>query len=107
MTRSENVLVFGNPGAGKSHTLCAIAHELVLQGHWVLFKNCELFAQQLLSAKRDLLLPQLLKKLGRYEALIIDDIGYVQQNREEMEVNQKRIDRVKTGIIIVAIREKY
>lgn len=66
-----------------------------------------MLVQELLSAERDLLLPQLLKKLGRYEALIIDDIGYVQQNREEMEVNQKRIDRVKTGIIIVAIREKY
>ena len=32
------------------------------------------------------MLPALLKKLGRYKALIIDDIGYVQQNREEMEV---------------------
>jgi DNA replication protein DnaC len=86
LSRAENVLVFGNPGAGKSHILCAIGHELVLQGHRVLFKNCEMLVQELLSAKRDLLLPQLLKKLGRYEALIIDDIGYVQQNREEMEV---------------------
>jgi DNA replication protein DnaC len=27
-----------------------------------------------------------LKKLSRYDALIIDDIGYVQQDRSEMEV---------------------
>jgi DNA replication protein DnaC len=27
-----------------------------------------------------------LRKLDRFEALILDDIGYVQQNREEMEV---------------------
>jgi DNA replication protein DnaC len=84
--RCENVLVFGNPGAGKSHTLCAIGHELVLKGHKVLFKNCEMLVQELLVAKREYLLPAMLKKLSRYQALIIDDIGYVQQNREEMEV---------------------
>lgn len=86
LDQCENVLVFGNPGAGKSHTLCAIGHELVLKGHKVLFKNCEMLVQELLVAKREYLLPEALKKLGRYEALIIDDIGYVQQNREEMEV---------------------
>ena len=86
LERCENVLAFGNPGAGKSHTLCAIGHELVLKGHKVLFKNCEMLVQELLVAKREYLLPEMLKKLGRYEALIIDDIGYVQQNREEMEV---------------------
>lgn len=84
--RCENVLVFGNPGSGKSHTLCAIGHELVLQGHRVLFKNCEILVQELLVAKRDFSLPALLRKLGKYKALIVDDIGYVQQNREEMEV---------------------
>jgi DNA replication protein DnaC len=40
----------------------------------------------MLIAKRDLKLPQFLKRLAKYDALIIDDIGYVQQNREEMEV---------------------
>ena len=84
--RSESILVFGNPGAGKSHTLCAIGHKLVRQGHRVLFKNCEILVQELLSAKREFVLPALLRKLARYEALIIDDIGYVQQDREEMEV---------------------
>ena len=86
LRRCENVLVFGNPGSGKSHTVCAIGHELIMQGQRVLFKNCEILVQELLIAKRDFMLPSLLKKLGRYKALIIDDIGYVQQNREEMEV---------------------
>jgi DNA replication protein DnaC len=29
---------------------------------------------------------KLLKKLSRYDAVILDDIGYVQQSRQEMEV---------------------
>lgn len=84
--RSENVLAFGNPGSGKTHLLCAIGQELILLGRRVLFTPCSLLVQQLLIAKRDLKLPRVLKKLSRYDALIIDDIGYVQQNREEMEV---------------------
>jgi DNA replication protein DnaC len=84
--RSENVLAFGNPGSGKTHLLCAIGQELILQGRRVLFSPCSLLVQQLLIAKRDLKLPRALKRLSKYDALIIDDIGYVQQNREEMEV---------------------
>ena len=40
----------------------------------------------MLRAKIDLTLEKELKKLDRFEALIVDDIGYVQQSREEMEV---------------------
>ena len=84
--RSENILAFGNPGSGKTHLLCAIGQELILQGRRVLFTPCSLLVQQLLIAKRDLKLPRVLKRLCRYDAIIIDDIGYVQQDREEMEV---------------------
>jgi len=86
LARCENVLAFGNPGSGKTHTLCAIGHEMILQGKRVLFKNCEMLVQELLVAKRAYELPAYLKRIGRFQALIIDDIGYVQQSREEMEV---------------------
>jgi len=84
--RAENILAFGNPGSGKSHLLCALAQELVYQGRRVLFRPCDLLVQELLVAKRELKLAQLLKKLSRFQAIVIDDIGYVQQSREEMEV---------------------
>jgi DNA replication protein DnaC len=86
LDRSENVLAFGNPGSGKTHLLCAIGQELVHQGRRVLFASCNLLVQQLLLAKQELSLPRVLKRLSKYDALIIDDIGYVQQNRQEMEV---------------------
>jgi DNA replication protein DnaC len=86
LARTENILAFGNPGSGKTHLLCAIGQELVQLGHRVYFSTCNLLVQQLLRAKRDLALDKALKKLSKYEVLIIDDIGYVQQNREEMEV---------------------
>jgi DNA replication protein DnaC len=63
-----------------------LGHELIGQGRSVYFVTCVLLVQKLLAAKQDLLLEKELKRLDKYEALIIDDIGYVQQNREEMEV---------------------
>ena len=64
----------------------AIGQELERSGQKVLFRKCGLLVQELLAAKRDLKLPGALKRLASYEALILDDLGYVQQSREEMEV---------------------
>ncbi len=86
LKRRENVLLFGKPGSGKSHALCALAEQLVYQGHGILFTTCGLLVQQLLLAKRDLRLPKMIRQLSSFEGLIIDDLGYVQQTREEMEV---------------------
>ena len=94
--RRENVLAFGNPGSGKSHLLCALGHELVRRGYTVLFRPCELWVQELLRAKRDLDIGRVLKKLRNYQVIIVDDIGYVQQSREEMEVLFSRSDRQRS-----------
>jgi DNA replication protein DnaC len=80
------VLVFGNPGSGKTHMLQAVAQELIRKDHRVFFTTCEMLVQELLIAKRDLKLSKLIKKYSRYEGMIIDDLGYIRQTREEMEV---------------------
>lgn len=84
--RRENVLVFGLPGSGKTHLLCAVGQELARSGRKVQFWTTGLLVQELLIAKRDLKLSRVLKRLSGYEVLILDDLGYVQQSREEMEV---------------------
>jgi DNA replication protein DnaC len=84
--RGDNLLAFGLPGRGKTHLVCAIGHELIQRGHRVLFVATYALVQRLLAAKRDLRLEQELAILDGYDAVILDDIGYVQQNRDEMEV---------------------
>jgi DNA replication protein DnaC len=85
--RAENVLCFGLPGRGKSHLLCAIARELIInKGYEVLFTSTFSIVQRLLKAKQELTIESMLKKLDRYQVVLLDDIGYVQQSREEMEV---------------------
>jgi DNA replication protein DnaC len=87
LDRKENVLVFGNPGAGKSHVLTALAQELIVEHERRMhFTKCSLLIQDLLAAKRDLRLSREIKRLSRYEGLIIDDLGYIQQSRDDMDV---------------------
>jgi DNA replication protein DnaC len=86
LDRRENVLAFGNPGSGKTHLLSALGQELIRRGRRVAFSTCARLVQDLLRSKKDLRLSRAIKKLAYYEALVIDDIGYVQQSREEMEV---------------------
>jgi DNA replication protein DnaC len=81
-----NVIAVGAPGTGKSHLAAALGDALAQQGQTVLWSSTASLVQRLLAAKRDLRLPQLLAHLDRYACLILDDIGYVQQDREEMEV---------------------
>lgn len=100
--RRENVLAFGNPGSGKTHLLCGVRHDLVDQGRRVLSTRCSLLVQELLIANRDLKLASLLKRLGRDEGLLIDDLGYVQQSREEMEVLFTLLaDRYERGSVLI------
>ncbi len=81
-----NVIALGRPGAGKSHIAAALGEELLLLGHAVLWSTTTALVQRLLAAKRDLRLPQELARLERFACVILDDIGYVQQDRDEMEV---------------------
>lgn len=100
--RKENLLAFGRPGSGKTHLLAGIAQALARQGRSVYFSPCSLLVQELLIAKRDLKLARVLKRLARFEALVIDDIGYVEQSREEMEVLFTLFaDRYERGSILL------
>src|SRR5688500_10606611 len=84
--RGDNVLAFGLPGRGKTHLLAAIGNELVRKGVRVLFVAAFALVQRLLAAKRVLGLEKLLRELDGFDVITIDDIGYIQQDREEMEV---------------------
>lgn len=63
-----------------------MGHELILAGSAVLWTPAATLVQRLLAAKRDLRLPQELAKLDKFACVILDDIGYVQHDRDEMEV---------------------
>jgi DNA replication protein DnaC len=95
LDQCENILIFGIPGAGKTHLATGLAREWCLRGRRILYTTAAMLVQELLVAKRDLRLNQLIKKLDRYEALIIDDISYIPYNRDE------------TDVLFVLLAERY
>lgn len=86
VNRQQNVLCFGLPGTGKTHLAVAIGHQLVTNGCSVLFIPTFKLVGRLLRAKQAYELERELRHLDKFEVVILDDIGYVQQSREEMEV---------------------
>ncbi len=84
--QATNVLAFGLPGTGKTHAMVALADRLIEEGRSVLFVPTYQLVQDLLAAKRDLELPRALRKLDRFDVLILDDLGYLKQRANEAEV---------------------
>jgi DNA replication protein DnaC len=95
LDQCENVLIFGNPGTGKTHLAIGLAREWCLRGRHVYFTTASALVQDLLKAKRDLRLNAVLKKLDKFEAIVIDDISYIPQDRDE------------TDVLFVLLSERY
>ncbi len=83
---ATNIIAIGKPGVGKSHCLAAVGYAVIEAGYSVLWTPTSTLVQRLLAAKRDLRLPQELAKLDKFACVILDDIGYVQHDCDEMEV---------------------
>jgi DNA replication protein DnaC len=95
LDRGATILIFGPPGAGKSHIGCGIGHALIDAGYRVLYRRTSELVQRLQAARQSLQLPQALAKLDRYDLLILDDISYV------------RKDQAETSVLFELIAERY
>ena len=72
LDRADNVLCFGLPGVGKSHVAAAIGHELVRRGRSVYYAPTYEVVQDLLAAKRDLMLPKALRRYDAFDLVVLD-----------------------------------
>jgi len=91
----ENLIIFGKPGTGKSHLTLGLAREWCLQGRSVFYTTAAALVQDLLLAKRELSLNAYIKKLDGFQALIIEDLSYIPQTRDE------------TDVLFVLLSERY
>ena len=74
---NTNLLFLGAPGTGKSHISVSIGVEACKQGKSVGFFTAANLGNQLVEMQEEQLLNKFLKKLNKFDLLIIDELGYV------------------------------
>lgn len=82
----HNILAFGPPGTGKTHAAAGLGQELVRRGYRVLFTRTTDLVQHLQAARQALTLAHEIKRLDRFDLLILDDLSYVQKDQAETSV---------------------
>ena len=76
LEQGDNILLFGGSGSGKSHLASAIGHAMIQNGKRVLSVSTSQMAQDLMAAATEARLPAMLKKLDRFDLLILEDFSY-------------------------------
>ena len=98
----KNLILYGNPGRGKTHLAIGIGLKACEAGMSVLFKNAATLSRELTEARDTYVLGKLEKKLQRIDLLILDEMGYVSFDRNQSELVFKVVaDRSERGSIIV------
>ncbi len=104
----NNLLVFGGSGSGKSHLVAAIGTQLIESGYRVMFTSTISLLQKLQAAKQIFSLPNALEKLDKYDALILDDLGYAEKDRDETSALFELIsDRYERKSLIITCNHPF
>ena len=82
ITEAANVCLIGPPGTGKSHLAIALGIKACHAGRRVAFATAQQWVTRLEAAQDRNSLDDELRRLERYELLIVDEIGYLPLERQ-------------------------
>ncbi len=80
--KAENITFFGCFGIGKSHLAIAIAKKLCEKGFRCFFTTTHALINQLEEAQKSLTLTALLRRLDKFDLIVLDELGYTPQGKE-------------------------
>ncbi|NRB36975.1 MAG: ATP-binding protein [Pseudomonadales bacterium] len=106
--QGHNMILFGASGLGKTHLAAAVGYALIEQSIRVKFTSSTALVQQLQKSREELGLEDALKKLDKYELLILDDIGYVKKSDSESQVLFELIaHRYERGSLLITTNQAF
>lgn len=82
LKEATNVVFFGNFSLGKTHLALALTQNLCQNGYRCLFTQTNTLIEQLILAKKNMTILNLMKKLDKYDLIACDELGYVPQESQ-------------------------
>ncbi|MGM0673047.1 MAG: IS21-like element helper ATPase IstB [Pseudomonadota bacterium] len=78
----QNLIFIGPPGVGKTHLAIGIGQKAIEAGYRVLFRNALDLVEELELAEMKGELKKKIRQLGKADALIIDELGFLPMSRQ-------------------------
>jgi len=98
MQRRENIVLRGNTGVGKSGLAVGILRQAIIAGYRGRYYNVQDLLDQLYASLADRSTAKLLNTLCRYDLLLLDELGYLTLNPEQMNAFFKLMkERYESG----------
>lgn len=100
--RAENIVFIGDPGTGKTGLAIGILRQALVSGYRGRFYKAQDLLDELYASLADRSTPKLLKRLARYDLLVIDELGYLTLTSEQVnaffKLMEERYSRKSTII---------
>ena len=82
---NQNIIMYGNPGTGKTHTAIGLGIKACLAGYNVLYASVTRLLVEIKESESQRKLSRLQKRFEKYDLTILDECGYKSFDKEGVE----------------------
>jgi DNA replication protein DnaC len=104
LRRTDNVLLIGPPGTGKTGIALGLLRQACVNGYRGRFYNAQVLLDELYASLADRSSLQLLRRLSRFQLLLIDELSYLTLKPEQTDMFFRLIEQryLRTSTIITS-----
>lgn len=92
LDRAENIVFIGDPGTGKTGLAIGLLRQALVSGRRGRFSKAQDLMDELYASLADRSTPKLFKRLAGFDLLVIDELGYLTLNSEQVNAFFKLMD---------------